>query len=87
MYSLKFTDNAKKQLKKMDKYIARLIVNWMMKNIHGSDNPRVRGKALKANLSDYWRYRVGNYRVITEIKDDDLVVVAVEIGHRKEIYK
>lgn len=87
MYSLKFTDNAKKQLKKMDKYIAKLIVNWMMKNIHGSDNPRVHGKALKANLSDYWRYRVGNYRVITEIQDDALVVVAVEIGHRKEIYK
>lgn len=87
MYSLKFTDNAKKQLKKMDKYTSKLIVNWLMKNIHGSDNPRVHGKALKANLSDYWRYRVGNYRVITEIQDDALVVVAVEIGHRKEIYK
>lgn len=87
MYSLKFTDNARKQLKKMDKYTARLIVNWLKKNIHGSDNPRLHGKALKANLRDYWRYRVGNYRVITEIQDDALVVVAVEIGHRREIYK
>jgi len=87
MYSLKFTDNAKKQLKKMDKYTARLIVNWMLKNIQNTTNPRMYGKALKGNLSDYWRYRVGDYRVITEIKDDALVVVAVEIGHRKEIYK
>ena len=87
MYSLKFTDNARKQLKKMDKYTARLIVNWLKKNIHGSDNPRLHGKALKANLRDYWRYRVGNYRVITEIQGDALVVVAVEIGHRREIYK
>ena len=87
MYSLKFTDNAKKQLKKMDKYAARLIINWLMKNIHESDNSRLHGKALRANLSNYWRYRVGNYRVITEIHDDTLVVVAVEIGHRKEIYK
>lgn len=87
MYSLKFTDDAKKQLKKMDKYIAKLIVNWLMKNIHGSENPRLHGKALRANLSDYWRYRVGNYRIITEIQDDALIVVAVEIGHRKEIYK
>lgn len=87
MYSLKFTDNAKKQLKKMDKYTARLIVNWMIKNIQNTTNPRMYGKALKGNLSDYWRYRVGDYRVITEIKDDALVVVAVEIGHRKEIYK
>lgn len=87
MYSLKFTDNAKKQLKKMDKYTSRLIVNWMLKNIQNTTNPRMYGKALKGNLSDYWRYRVGDYRVITEIKDDALVVVAVEIGHRKEIYK
>ena len=71
----------------MDKYRARLIVNWLMKNIHGSENPRLHGKALRANLSDYWRYRVGNYRIITEIQDDALIVVAVEIGHRKEIYK
>lgn len=87
MYSLQFTNNAKKQLKKMDKYTARLIVNWMLKNIQNTTNPRMYGKALKGNLSDYWRYRVGDYRVITEIKDDALVVVAVEIGHRKEIYK
>lgn len=71
----------------MDKYTARLIVNWMLKNIQNTTNPRMYGKALKGNLSDYWRYRVGDYRVITEIKDDALVVVAVEIGHRKEIYK
>lgn len=87
MYSLQFTNNAKKQLKKMDKYTARLIVNWMLKNIQNTTNPRMYGKALKGNLSDYWRYRVGDYRVITEIQDDAFVVVAVEIGHRKEIYK
>lgn len=50
------------------------------------EDPRDAGKALTGNLRTYWRYRVGDYRVICEIRDTELVIVAVEIGHRREVY-
>ncbi|MDV0824807.1 type II toxin-antitoxin system RelE family toxin [Klebsiella quasipneumoniae] len=50
------------------------------------EDPRDAGKALTGNLRTYWRYRVGDYRVICEIRDAELVIVAVEIGHRSEVY-
>lgn len=50
------------------------------------ENPRDAGKALTGNLRTYWRYRVGDYRVVCEIRDNDLVIVAVIIGHRSEVY-
>ena len=59
MYHVEFTKNALKQLKKMDKSSASLILGWIRKNIEGCDNPRVHGKGLTANRSGQWRYRVG----------------------------
>ncbi|EHI50135.1 type II toxin-antitoxin system RelE family toxin [Aeromonas salmonicida] len=50
------------------------------------ENPRDAGKALTGNLRTYWRYRVGDYRVVCDIRDNDLVIVAVIIGHRSEVY-
>ena len=57
MYHVEFTKNALKQLKKMDKSSASLILGWIRKNIEGCDNPRVHGKGLTANRSGQWRYR------------------------------
>ena len=74
MYHVEFTKNALKQLKKMDKSSASLILGWIRKNIEGCDNPRVHGKGLTANRSGQWRYRVGDYRIITEIEDDKVVI-------------
>ena len=51
-----------------------------------SKDPRVRGRGLTADLSGYWRYRIGDYRVIVEIRDDALVIVAVALGHRSRAY-
>ena len=51
------------------------------------ENPRDRGRGLTANLSSYWRYRIGDYRVIVEIRDETLVVIAIGLGHRSEIYR
>jgi len=51
------------------------------------DDPRQRGKALTANLTGYWRYRVGDWRVVVEIRDEELVIVAIGLGHRSEIYR
>lgn len=86
MYQVEFTKNALKQLKKMDKSSASLILGWIRKNIEGCDNPRVHGKGLTANRSGQWRYRVGDYRIITEIEDDKVIVLVLNVGHRRDIY-
>lgn len=85
-YKLVFTHDVEKQLKKMDSYQAKLIIRWLYLNIDGIDDPRKHGKGLKSNLSGLWRYRVGAYRIIVEIEDTRLVVTAINIGHRKDIY-
>ena len=73
-------------LKKIDKYTAALIIGWLEKNIEGCENPRIHGKGLTENKSGQWRYRIGNYRVICEIQDEKILVLVLEIGHRREIY-
>ncbi|EOA3760192.1 type II toxin-antitoxin system RelE/ParE family toxin [Enterococcus faecalis] len=85
-YRLEFTPDVKKQLKKMDKYQATLLTRWLYRNIDGTANPREHGKALSANRTGQWRYRIGNYRVIVEIEDERLVVTAIQVGHRRNVY-
>ena len=82
-----FEKNAEKQLKNIDIIQQRIIVNWIAKNLENTSNPRVFGKSLKSNLKEYWRYRVGNYRIIAEINDDEVRILIIEIGHRGDMYK
>ena len=86
MWRLEFSKRADKQLSKMDPGARRIVVAWLLKNIDGCADPRAHGKGLVANRSGQWRYRVGDYRVLCEIRDNDLVVLAIEIGHRRDIY-
>ena len=86
-YKILFDKNADKQLKKIDKTQQRIIVNWIIKNLENTNDSRVFGKALKGNLKDYWRYRVGDYRIIAEINDAEIKILIIETGHRKDIYK
>ena len=86
-YELNFSKKAEKQLEKIDKYHQKLISNWLDINLRDTENPRKHGKALTENLRGLWCYRVGNYRIVCEIKDNELVVIAVNIGHRREIYR
>lgn len=85
-YTVSFTKDALKQLKKMDKATAALIIGWIRKNLDGCDNPRIHGKGLTANRSGQWRYRVGDYRIIAEIEDDKVVILVLNIGHRRDVY-
>jgi len=87
MYKIEYTDGFKKKFKKLDQSIQRLILKWLRSNLYGYSNPRVHGKALTADLSGYWRYRIANYRIIAEIKDEQLIIVAVSVSHRRDIYK
>lgn len=87
IYNIKFEKKALKQFSNLDKNIQIKIKKWIDKNLYKNNNPRFLGKSLKGNFSEYWRYRVGDYRIITKIKDDELLILVIEIGHRKEIYK
>lgn len=84
LYKLVPTRRFIKQLKKLDRYTQKLITNYLQTNV--LEGPRRHGKALVGNRVDQWRYRIGNYRVIVQIVDDELVVATLEVGHRRDIY-
>lgn len=86
-YKVVLTEKAKKQLKKLDKHIASLLVGWMEKNLEGCSNPRQYGKSLVGDKSGQWRYRIGDYRLICEIHDEEITILVLEAGHRREIYE
>jgi mRNA interferase RelE/StbE len=85
-YRVVLTERAKKQVKKLDKHTAALLIGWMRKNLDGCCDPRRFGKGLSSNRSGQWRYRVGDYRLIAEIEDDRVVILLLNIGHRREVY-
>ena len=80
-----YSRSVRKKLKKLDNSIKARIFSYMDEVGELSD-PRSRGKALTANLSGLWRYRVGKYRLVCKIVDSELVILVVDIAHRKEIY-
>ena len=86
-YTVVFSEEALKDLKKLDKHTAALIIGWVRKNLEGCENPRAHGKGLTANLSGKWRYRVGDYRLLADIQDDKVVIMMLRVGHRSDIYK
>lgn len=86
-YRVEYSKRALRQLKKMDRFDARLITSWIGKHLGGIDDPRIYGKGLSGNHSGEWRYRVGDYRILCIIKDDVLVVEVFSIGHRSDVYK
>lgn len=75
-----------KSLTKLDKPAARRVVVYL-EELLTLEDPRQRGKGLSAELSGYWRYRVGDYRVIVKIENDRLLVIALDVAHRSQIYK
>ena len=86
-YHVEFSRRALKDIKKLDKATAALILGWSRKNLEGCENPRAHGKGLTANHSGEWRYRVGDYRLLAEIQDGKLVIIMLTVGHRSEVYK
>ena len=86
-YSINVSARFDKEFKKLDRYTQLMIKSWITKNLVDTDNPRIHGKALVGNKSGYWRYRIGDYRLICEIIDNELIILALSIGHRREVYK
>ena len=85
--TIEFTESALKQLRHLDKAQARRIVSFLNNRIVPCDDPRLLGKALVGNFSGLWRYRIGDFRVVAQIRDEKVVVVVVRVAHRKEVYE
>jgi mRNA interferase RelE/StbE len=86
-WTIEYTDIARSQLRKLDKSSARRILDYLDQRIAPLDDARSIGKALGGPLGDFWRYRVGEFRIICELRDKSLRVVVVRIGNRKDVYR
>ena len=87
MYKLTYSKTAIKQFSKLDRQTQKLLQKWLKKNLENCTDPRLHGKPLTADRSGQWRYRIGKYRIITDILDQELIILVLEIGHRREIYE
>ena len=86
-WTIDYADTARQQLRKLDRQTARRIVDFMDERIAPLENPRATGKALTGPLGGFWRYRIGDCRVICDLQDGALRVLVVQVGNRGEIYR
>ena len=83
-YTIRFTPKAAKQVGKLDSPAAKRIRDFLEQKLSQLDNPRQLGKKLVNE--EFWRYRVGDYRILTNIDDDQILILIVEVAHRREVY-
>lgn len=83
---LNITGKASKKLKKLDVHLQNLLVSFL-EELSELKDPMSKGKALTGNLTGLWRYRVGDFRIVCEIKKEVITILVLDLGHRKEIYK
>jgi mRNA interferase RelE/StbE len=86
-WTIEFDPMARRELEKLDKPISDRILKFLHERVAALDDPRKIGERLQGTLRQFWKYRVGDYRLICSLKDERLVVVVVRIGHRRGIYK
>lgn len=86
-WTIEYTEAALRQLRKLDKKSARRILDYLDQRIAPLEDARSAGKALRGALGEFWRYRVGEYRIICELQDRALRVVVIRVGNRKDVYR
>lgn len=86
-WRLEYTKRARKQLEKLSPNQRKIILSWIDKNLDGCADPRAHGKALTGDFAGQWRYRVGNYRILCELHDGELVILALNVIHRSQAYR
>jgi mRNA interferase RelE/StbE len=87
-YSVELSESAERELDKLDLQSSKRILKFLFERLAKLDDPRSLGQALKgARFGEFWKYRVGDYRLICKIEDDRLLVLVLRVGHRKEIYR
>lgn len=87
-WTVRYTSDAVRQIRKLGPQTEARLRKYLHEHVETLDNPRSVGQALAGSrLGHFWRYRVGDYRIICDILDDDLIILVVEVGHRREIYR
>ena len=87
-WTIEFTESAARQLRKLDPAAGRRILGFLRERIAPSDDPRALGAALKGDeLGQFWKYRVGDYRLIASIDDGAICIIVVRLGHRRDVYR
>jgi len=86
-WKIEFDHRALKEFKKLDRSIQKTMLKYLKERIATADDPRLLGKALADNLKGLWRYRVGNYRIICQVIEDEITILVLRVGHRRLIYE
>jgi len=86
-WTIEWDDRARRELRRLDKQVQRNILKYFSERIANNEDPRRFGKGLRHELQGLWRYRIGDYRAICHIEDDRLVVLVLEVGHRRQVYQ
>jgi len=86
-WTVEFQSSAAQQLRKLDRAVRQRILAYFRNRVLAADDPRKSGKSLTGDKGGLWRYRIGDYRAICKLEDERLVVLVLEIGHRREVYR
>lgn len=87
-WTIEYTETSRGQLKKLDRTTAKRLVDYLDHRVALLDDPRSLGKALKGpKLGAFWKYRVGDYRIIASIEDGTLKILVLRVGNRREVYR
>lgn len=86
-WTVKISRFAERQLRKLDRPVQKRILDWLDDRIEGCKNPRHFGEPLKGDHVGLWRYRIGDYRIVCEIREQTIIVLVLAVGHRRQIYQ
>lgn len=86
VWQFEMTKEAEKAFSRLDKIIKQRIINFFEDRVLPAKDPRLLGKPLIGKLEGYWSYRIGDYRVLTDIQDSRFIILVIDVGHRREIY-
>ena len=86
-WNVEFTDRSRRQLRKLPPDVQSRLLRFLRERVASSDDPRVLASRLTGDFSGYWRFRVGDYRLVCRIDDGKLIVVVIALGHRKLVYQ
>ncbi len=86
-WSVEFLISAQRQIEKLDRSVQQRITSYFHERVLKAEDPRRLAKMLQGPKGGLWRFRIGDYRAICKIEDERLVVLVLDVGHRREIYR
>jgi mRNA interferase RelE/StbE len=87
VWAIEFDEAAKKELAKLDRQVAQRLLDFLTQRVISLKDPRSVGQALKGSkLGEFWKYRVGDFRIIANIQDQKMIILVLRVGNRRVIY-